>query len=361
MKKTFLYSKHSELGAKISDFAGFQMPISYTSVNKEHLHVRNSVGIFDVSHMGEIIVSGKNSTNLLQRICSNDISKLNPGMAQYNCITNFKGGIIDDLIVYQIDEDKYLLVVNASNIQKDYTWLLEQNKAFNATIIDESNNYSLLAIQGPKAIDYCQNFTDVDLNKMKSFSHSTSRFANCNDILLSKTGYTGSGGLEIYIPNKYLVDIWDSLFKLNKDEVLKPIGLAARDTLRIEMGYCLYGNDINENTSPIEAGLGWITKPETECIGSEIFKNQINNGIKKKLVGFKLKNRGIPRAGYKIYDSSDIEIGVTTSGTFSPVLKKGIGLGYVNFDSLGTSREIYIKIRDELIESEIIKPPFIEI
>jgi aminomethyltransferase len=361
MKKTFLYSKHSELGAKISDFAGFQMPISYTSVNKEHLHVRNGVGIFDVSHMGEIIVTGKNSTNLLQRICSNDISKLNPGMAQYNCITNFKGGIIDDLIVYQIEEDKYLLVVNASNIQKDYTWILEQNKAFNATISDESNNYSLLAIQGPKAIDYCQNFTDVDLNRMKSFSHSTSRFANCNDILLSKTGYTGSGGLEIYIPNKYLVDIWDSLFKLNKDEVLKPIGLAARDTLRIEMGYCLYGNDINENTSPIEAGLGWITKPETECIGSEIFKNQINNGIKKKLVGFKLKNRGIPRVDYKIYDSSNIEIGVTTSGTFSPVLKKGIGLGYVNFDSLGNSTDIYIKIRDEFIESEIIKPPFIEI
>jgi len=361
MKKTFLYSKHSELGAKISDFAGFQMPISYTSVNKEHLHVRNGVGVFDVSHMGEIIVTGKNSTNLLQRICSNDISKLNPGMAQYNCITNFKGGIIDDLIVYQIEEDKYLLVVNASNIQKDYTWILEQNKAFNATISDESNNYSLLAIQGPKAIDYCQNFTDVDLNRMKSFSHSTSRFANCNDILLSKTGYTGSGGLEIYIPNKYLVDIWDSLFKLNKDEVLKPIGLAARDTLRIEMGYCLYGNDINENTSPIEAGLGWITKPETECIGSEIFKNQINNGIKKKLVGFKLKNRGIPRVDYKIYDSSNIEIGVTTSGTFSPVLKKGIGLGYVNFDSLGNSTDIYIKIRDEFIESEIIKPPFIEI
>ena len=361
MKKTFLYSKHSELGAKISDFAGFQMPISYTSVNKEHLHVRNSVGIFDVSHMGEIIVSGKNSTNLLQRICSNDISKLNPGMAQYNCITNFKGGIIDDLIVYQIDEDKYLLVVNASNIQKDYNWLLEQNKAFNATIIDESNNYSLLAIQGPKAIDYCQNFTDVDLNRMKSFSHSTSRFANCNDILLSKTGYTGSGGLEIYIPNKYLVDIWGSLFKLNKNETLKPIGLAARDTLRIEMGYCLYGNDINENTSPIEAGLGWITKPETECIGSEIFKNQINNGIKKKLVGFKLKNRGIPRAGYKIFDSSDKEIGVTTSGTFSPVLKKGIGLGYINIKSLGTDKDLYIKIRDEFIESEIIKPPFIEI
>ena len=361
MKKTFLYSKHSELGAKISDFAGFQMPISYTSVNKEHLHVRNGVGIFDVSHMGEIIVTGKNSTNLLQRICSNDISKLNPGMAQYNCITNFKGGIIDDLIVYQIEEDKYLLVVNASNIQKDYTWILEQNKAFNATISDESNNYSLLAIQGPKAIDYCQNFTDVDLNRMKSFSHSTSRFANCNDIILSKTGYTGSGGLEIYIPNKYLVDIWDSLFKLNKDEVLKPIGLAARDTLRIEMGYCLYGNDINENTSPIEAGLGWITKPETECIGSEIFKNQINNGVKKKLVGFKLKNRGIPRAGYKIYDSSDNEIGVTTSGTFSPVLKKGIGLGYINIKSLGNDKEIYIKIRDEFIKSEIVKPPFIEI
>ena len=361
MKKTLLYNKHSQLGAKISGFAGFQMPISYTSVNKEHLHVRDSIGIFDVSHMGEIFISGKNSENLLQRICSNDISKLNPGMAQYNCITNFEGGIIDDLIVYKIVLDKYLLVVNASNIQKDYAWIMDQNKSFNATISNESSKYSLLAIQGPNAIDYCQNFTDIDLNAMKSFSHSTSKFANCNDILLSKTGYTGSGGLEIYIPNKYVVDIWDSLFELNKNETLKPIGLAARDTLRIEMGYCLYGNDINENTSPIEAGLGWITKPETECIGSDIFEKQIHNGIKKKLVGFKLKNRGIPRAGYKIYDSSNKEIGVTTSGTFSPVLKKGIGLGYVNFDSSGTSTDIYIKIRDEFIESEIIKPPFIEI
>ena len=361
MKKTLLYNKHSQLGAKISDFAGFQMPISYSSVNKEHLHVRNSIGIFDVSHMGEIFISGKNSENLLQRICSNDISKLNPGMAQYNCITNFEGGIIDDLIVYKIELDKYLLVVNASNIQKDYNWILTQNNKFNATISDESNNYSLLAIQGPNAIDYCQNLTDFDLNAMKNFSHSTSTFANCNDILLSKTGYTGSGGLEIYIPNKYVVDIWDSLFKLNKNETLKPIGLAARDTLRIEMGYCLYGNDINDNTSPIEAGLGWITKPETECIGYEIFNNQINNGIKKKLVGFKLKNRGIPRAGYKIYDSIDKEIGITTSGTFSPILKKGIGLGYINFESLGTGKDINIKIRDEFIELEIIKPPFIEI
>ncbi|MFL2628875.1 MAG: glycine cleavage system aminomethyltransferase GcvT [Candidatus Marisimplicoccus sp.] len=361
MKKTLLYNKHSQLGAKISDFAGFQMPISYSSVNKEHLHVRNSIGIFDVSHMGEIFISGKNSENLLQRICSNDISKLNPGMAQYNCITNFEGGIIDDLIVYKIELDKYLLVVNASNIQKDYNWILTQNNKFNAAISDESNNYSLLAIQGPNAIDYCQNFTDFDLNAMKNFSHSISTFANCNDILLSKTGYTGSGGLEIYIPNKYVVDIWDSLFKLNKNETLKPIGLAARDTLRIEMGYCLYGNDINDNTSPIEAGLGWITKPETECIGYEIFNNQINNGIKKKLVGFKLKNRGIPRAGYKIYDSIDKEIGITTSGTFSPILKKGIGLGYINFKSLETGKDIHIKIRDEFIELEIIKPPFIEI
>ena len=361
MKKTLLYNKHSQLGAKISDFAGFQMPISYSSVNKEHLHVRNSIGIFDVSHMGEIFISGKNSENLLQRICSNDISKLNPGMAQYNCITNFEGGIIDDLIVYKIELDKYLLVVNASNIQKDYNWILTQNNKFNSAISDESNNYSLLAIQGPNAIDYCQNFTDVDLNAMKNFSHSTSTFANCNNVLLSKTGYTGSGGLEIYIPNKYVVDIWDSLFKLNKNETLKPIGLAARDTLRIEMGYCLYGNDINDNTSPIEAGLGWITKPETECIGYEIFNNQINNGIKKKLVGFKLKNRGIPRAGYKIYDSIDKEIGITTSGTFSPILKKGIGLGYINFKSLETGKDIHIKIRDEFIELEIIKPPFIEI
>ena len=306
MKKTFLFNKHSQLGAKISDFAGFQMPISYSSVNNEHLHVRNSAGIFDVSHMGEILISGKNSTKLLQRICSNDISKLDPGMAQYNCITNFEGGIIDDLIVYQ-------------------------------------------------------NFTDVDLKEIKNYSHVTSKFNNCNDILLSKTGYTGSGGLEIYIPNKDVVNIWDSLFKFNKNETLMPIGLAARDTLRIEMGYCLYGNDINDNTSPIEAGLGWITKPETECIGFEIFKNQINNGTKKKLVGFKLKNRGIPRVGYKIYNSSHKEIGVTTSGTFSPVLKKGIGLGYINIESLGTDKDIYIKIRDEFIESVIVKPPFIEI
>ena len=361
MKKTFLFNKHSQLGAKISDFAGFQMPISYSSVNKEHLHVRNSAGIFDVSHMGEILISGKNSTKLLQRICSNNISKLDPGMAQYNCITNFEGGIIDDLIVYKIELDKYLLVVNASNIQKDYTWILEQNKAFNATISDESNNYSLLAIQGPKAIDYCQNFTDVDLKEINNYSHVTSKFNDCNDILLSKTGYTGSGGLEIYIPNKDVVNIWDSLFKFNNNETLKPVGLAARDTLRIEMGYCLYGNDINDNTSPIEAGLGWITKPETECIGFEIFKNQINNGTKKKLVGFKLKNRGIPRVGYKIYNSSHKEIGVTTSGTFSPVLKKGIGLGYINIKSLGTDKDIYIKIRDEFIKSEIVKPPFIEI
>ncbi len=361
MKQTLLFNKHSQLGAKISDFAGFQMPISYSSVNKEHLHVRESLGIFDVSHMGEIFIYGKNSENLLQRICSNDISKLIPGMAQYNCMTNFKGGIIDDLIVYKIEIDKYMLVVNASNIQKDYEWVLSQNKEFNATIIDESNNYSLLAIQGPKAIDYCQNFTNVDLNSMKNFSHSISTFANCNNILLSKTGYTGSGGLEIYIPNECVVDIWDHLFKFNKNETLMPIGLAARDTLRIEMGYCLYGNEINENISPIEAGLNWITKPETECIGSEIFKKQINNGVKKKLVGFKLKNRGIPRSGYKIYDSRDKEIGITTSGTFSPVLKIGIGLGYINFESLGTVKDIHIKIRDEFIELEIIKPPFIEI
>ncbi len=361
MKQTLLHSKHSQLGAKISDFAGFQMPISYSSVTKEHLHVRESVGIFDVSHMGEIFISGKRSKNLLQRICSNDISNLIPGMAQYNCMTNFKGGIIDDLIVYKIEIDKYMLVVNASNIQKDYEWVLSQNKEFNATITDESNNYSLLAIQGPKAIDYCQNFTNVDLNSMKNFSHSISKFANFNNIILSKTGYTGSGGLEIYIPNEYVVDIWDRLFKFNKNETLMPIGLAARDTLRIEMGYCLYGNEINESTSPIEAGLSWITKPETKCIGFEIFKKQINNGVKKKLVGFKLKNRGIPRSGYKIYDSRDKEIGVTTSGTFSPVLKKGIGLGYVSSLSLNNDTNIYVKIRNESIESEIIKPPFIEI
>ena len=343
------------------NFYEFEMPLYYDSISNEHRKVRLDCGLFDISHMGEFFVFGKNSFELLQKICSNDISKLSVGKAQYNYLPNFEGGIIDDLIVYQIEIDKYMLIVNASNIEKDFNWILTQNKDFNATIIDESNNYSLLAIQGPKAIDYCQNFTNVDLNSMKNFSHSISTFANCNNILLSKTGYTGSGGLEIYIPNEYVVDIWDYLFEFNKNETLMPIGLAARDTLRIEMGYCLYGNEINENTSPIEAGLSWITKPETECIGSDVFKKQINNGVKKKLVGFKLKRRGIPRSGYKIYDSRDKEIGITTSGTFSPVLKIGIGLGYINFESLGTVKDIHIKIRDEFIELEIIKPPFIEI
>ena len=357
MEQTLLYNKHSQLGAKISDFAGFEMPISYSSVNKEHLHVRESLGIFDVSHMGEIFISGKNSENLLQRICSNDISKLIPGMAQYNCMTNFKGGIIDDLIVYKIEIDKYMLVVNASNIQKDYEWVLSQNKEFNATIIDDSNNYSLLAIQGPKAIDYCQNFTNVDLNSMKNFSHSISTFANCNNILLSKTGYTGSGGYEIYIPNKKALKIWDTLFSNHKYD-LRPIGLAARDTLRIEMGYCLYGKDINEDISPIEANLRWITKTETKFIGSDKIEEQIKSGIRKKLIGFKLIQKSIPRNGYEIYNLEKELIGSVTSGTFSPILKIGIGLAYVDVNYLDTEN-IYVKIRDKFIKATIVNTPFI--
>ncbi len=254
MKKTILFDRHKELNAKIVEFAGYMMPISYTSVNEEHIHVRNSLGIFDVSHMGEFEISGINSTEFIQRLCSNDISKIEVGRAQYNCIINESGGIIDDLIVYRLETKKYLLVVNASNILKDWQWIVDKNKKFNCSITNLSDDISLLAIQGPQAELFCQNFSSDSLLELKNYSFIIGEFAGCEDIIISKTGYTGSGGYEIYIPNNKALKIWDALFS-NKEYDLKPIGLAARDTLRIEMGYCLYGNDINEKTSPLEANL----------------------------------------------------------------------------------------------------------
>ena len=357
MKKTVLFDRHEKLNAKIVDFAGFLMPVSYSSVNEEHLHVRNNVGVFDVSHMGEIEISGSNSFNLVQYLCSNDISKLKIGKAQYNCLTNDNGGIIDDLIVYRVESEKYLLIVNASNILKDWEWINKQNIKFNSLIVNLSDKLSLLAVQGPKAQALCQKFTSEDLSLLPNYSFIISSFAGIENIIISKTGYTGSGGFELYIPNKNAIDIWDALFNC-KGFDLKPIGLAARDTLRIEMGYCLYGNDIDEETSPEEANLRWITKVDTSFIGHEIIDKQIKKGSKRKLIGFKLIEKSIPRSGYEVFDINSKLIGKVTSGTFSPVLKKGIGLAYL--DSVNIKDDlIYIKIRNNLSKGEIVKTPFI--
>ena len=357
MKKTVLFDRHEKLNAKIVDFAGFLMPVSYSSVNEEHLHVRNNVGVFDVSHMGEIEISGSNSFNLVQYLCSNDISKLKIGKAQYNCLTNDKGGIIDDLIVYRVESEKYLLIVNASNILKDWEWINKQNIKFNSLIVNLSDKLSLLAVQGPKAQALCQKFTSEDLSLLPNYSFIISSFAGIENIIISKTGYTGSGGFELYIPNKNAIDIWDALFNC-KGFDLKPIGLAARDTLRIEMGYCLYGNDIDEETSPEEANLRWITKVDTSFIGHEIIDKQIKKGSKRKLIGFKLIEKSIPRSGYEVFDINSKLIGKVTSGTFSPVLRKGIGLAYL--DSVNIKDDlIYIKIRNNLSKAEIVKTPFI--
>ena len=356
MKKTVLLDKHIKLGAKIVDFAGFKMPISYSSVTDEHNHVRENVGVFDVSHMGEFEISGKNSTQFIQFICSNNITKLKPGKAQYNCLVNDNGGIIDDLIVYKIDEEKYLLVVNASNIEKNLNWIINHNTKYNCSINNISDRTSLIAVQGPKADQLCESFTKEDLKSLSNYSFILGTFAGIDNIIISKTGYTGSGGFELYITNDHVEHIWNKLLSVEDFDV-KPIGLAARDTLRLEMGYCLYGNDINELVTPIEANLGWITKVETNFIGSESIKKQIENGIKKKLVGFIINDKGIPRKGYEIFDKSKKLIGEVTSGTFSPVLKKGIGLAYIeNNISL---KEIYLKIRDNLIELEVVQTPFI--
>ena len=356
MKNTVLLDKHIKLGAKIIDFAGFKMPISYSSVTEEHNHVRENVGVFDVSHMGEFEISGKNSDRFIQFICSNDIMKLKPGKAQYNCLLNHSGGIIDDLIVYKIEKEKFLLVVNASNIDKDFNWIKSLNKEYNCSINKISDKTSLIAVQGPNANLLCERFTKEDLESLSNYSFVLGTFAGIDNVIISKTGYTGSGGFELYVSNDNVGHIWDELFSVENLKV-KPIGLGARDTLRLEMGYCLYGNDINESVTPIEANLGWITKVETNFIGSKSIKEQIENGIKKELVGFIINDKGIPRKGYEIFDKSENLIGEVTSGTFSPVLKKGIGLAYIENNI--SSKEIYLKIRNNLIKLEVVKTPFI--
>ena len=357
MKEIALAEKHRELNAKMVPFAGFNMPVSYEGVNIEHQNVRENVGVFDVSHMGEFLISGENALELIQKISSNDASKLVDGKAQYSCMPNHKGGIVDDLIIYRIDAEKYLLVVNASNIEKDWNWIAQHN-SMDATMRDMSDEMSLLAIQGPKAAEAMQSLTEIDLANMKFYTFEVDTFAGVDKVIVSATGYTGSGGFEIYFKNEDAEQIWDAVMEAGKEFGIKPIGLAARDTLRLEMGYCLYGNDIDETTSPIEAGLGWITKFNKEFVNSEELKKQKENGPSRKLIAFELDERGIPRQGYDIVDENGKKIGEVTSGTMSPSLEKGIGLGYVPTEVAGVGNKIHIQIRKKAVPATQVKLPF---
>jgi aminomethyltransferase len=357
MKNTALSSTHIALNAKMVPFAGYNMPVSYEGVNAEHETVRKGVGVFDVSHMGEFLITGEHALELIQKISSNDASKLVDGKAQYSCMPNNNGGIVDDLIIYRFNEEKYLLVVNASNIEKDWNWISQHN-TMNATMRDLSDEYSLLAIQGPKAAEAMQSLTDVDLSAIKFYTFEVAPFAGVENVIISATGYTGSGGFEIYCKNEDAQKIWDKVFEAGADFGIKPIGLAARDTLRLEMGFCLYGNDIDDTTSPIEAGLGWITKFTKDFVNSEALKEQKEQGPKRKLVGFELDERGIPRQGYDIVDDNGKVIGVVTSGTMSPSLEKGIGLGYVPTEVAAPGSKINIQVRKKALPATVVKLPF---
>ncbi|MDP4208926.1 MAG: glycine cleavage system aminomethyltransferase GcvT [Bacteroidota bacterium] len=359
MKRTVFYDVHKALGARIVPFAGFEMPVEYSGVTDEHLTVREGVGVFDVSHMGEFWVKGPNALDLIQKVTTNDVSKLKVGKAQYSCFPNGKGGIVDDLLVYKYEEEKYMLVVNASNIDKDWEWINSQNTV-DAELENASDNISQLAIQGPLAIDVLQKLTKVDLSRIPYYEFTTGTFAGVENVIISATGYTGAGGFELYFYNNNGQKIWDAIFEAGKELGIKPIGLAARDTLRLEMGFCLYGNDIDDTTSPIEAGLGWITKfvDGKDFIDREILYKQFSKGVERKLVGFELVDKGIPRHGYTIVDGKGAEIGVVTSGTMSPCLKKGIGMGYVKYEYSAIDTEIFISIRNKNIKAKIVKFPF---
>ncbi|WP_053977711.1 glycine cleavage system aminomethyltransferase GcvT [Mangrovimonas xylaniphaga] len=357
MKNTALTATHEALGAKMVPFAGFNMPVQYEGVNIEHETVRKAVGVFDVSHMGEFLIEGPHALELIQKVSSNDASKLAIGKAQYSCMPNDDGGIVDDLIIYQLKEETYLLVVNASNIEKDWNWISSKNDV-GAEMRNLSDNYSLLAIQGPKAVEAMQSLTSHDLSEIKFYNFVVGDFAGVENIIISATGYTGSGGFEIYCKNDEVQQVWDKVFEAGADYGIKPIGLAARDTLRLEMGYCLYGNDINDTTSPLEAGLGWITKFTKDFTNSEALKQQKEEGVQRKLVAFELDERGIPRQGYDIVDTEGNVIGQVTSGTMSPSLGKGIGLGYVPTALAGVDNKIHIQIRKNAIPATVVKLPF---
>ncbi|WP_291783992.1 glycine cleavage system aminomethyltransferase GcvT [Cecembia sp.] len=357
IKKIQLHELHVALGAKMTPFAGYDMPVRYSSDMEEHHTVRNGVGVFDVSHMGEFMVTGPAALELIQKVSSNDASKLVSGQAQYSCLTNEKGGIVDDLIVYKFDNEKYMLVVNASNIEKDWDWI-NQHNTMKADLKNISDSISLFAVQGPKAIEAVQSLTPLNLNDIKFYHFAVEEFAGIKDVIISGTGYTGAGGFEIYVRNEDAEKVWKAIFEAGKDYAIKPIGLGARDTLRVEMGYCLYGNDINDDTSPIEAGLGWITKFNKEFINSENLKKQKEVGVERKLVGFKMEEKGIPRAHYPIVNMAGETIGEVTSGTLSPSLGIGVGLGYVKTAYSIPGSEIKISVRNKNIKAIVSKPPF---
>jgi aminomethyltransferase len=358
MKKTALTSTHIDLGAKMVEFAEYYMPLQYEGLGIEHETVRNDVGVFDVSHMGEFLISGPNALDLIQKVSSNDATKLIVGKAQYSCLPNDQGGIVDDLIIYKIKEEQYLLVVNASNMQKDWDWISKHN-TMGAEMKDLSMDYSLLAIQGPKAVEAMQSLTSVDLAAIAFYNFEVADFAGVEHVIISATGYTGSGGFEIYCKNSEAKQIWDKVFEAGAEFGIKPIGLAARDTLRLEKGYCLYGNDINDSTSPLEAGLGWVTKFTKDFVNSDNLKAQKEAGVTRKLVGFEMLERGIPRHDYPIVNADGKEIGIVTSGTMSPSLNKGIGMGYVAKELSTPDSEIYIQVRKKQLKAKVVKMPFL--
>lgn len=365
MKTTAFHEKHIALGAKMVEFAGYHMPIQYTGIKQEHATVREKVGVFDVSHMGEFIVRGKEALNLVQKVTSNDASKLTVGKVQYSCFPNANGGIVDDLLVYRLPENMcsegeqaFMLVVNGANIEKDWNWVNEQNE-FDTRLINISDQTALMAVQGPKAVEALQPLTDIDLSAIKYYTFEKGTFAGIDNVLISATGYTGSGGFEVYVNNEDAPKVWDAIFEAGQPQGIEPIGLGARDTLRLEMGFCLYGNDIDDTTSPLEAGLGWITKLQKgDFVASDFLKEQKTAGITRRLVGFEMVARGIPRKDYKIVDANGNEIGVVTSGTQSPSLDKGIGMGYVQKDFSKSGTEIYIPIRKKIVKAQVVKLPF---
>lgn len=362
IKKTALNAVHHDLGGKMTPFAGYEMPVQYAGVNHEHETVRNAVGIFDVSHMGEILVQGKDALALIQKISSNDAATLFPGKVQYSCMPNHTGGIVDDLLIYMISKDDYLLVVNASNIQKDWDWISAIALDYlNVTLTNISDTISLLAVQGPMAAKSLQKLTSINLTDMKYYTFEIGEFAVIPNTIISATGYTGAGGFEIYVQNKYAKLLWDAIFEAGKEFNIEPIGLAARDTLRLEMGYCLYGSDINDTTSPLEAGLGWITKFTKKFVQSDLLKIQKENGVTRKLVGFEMIDKGIPRHDYEIWDENQKIIGIVTSGTMSPTLKKAIGMGYVPLEKSNPGSEFFINIRNKPIKATVVQTPFVQI
>lgn len=357
MKNTALTHIHAALGAKMVPFAGYNMPVQYEGVNSEHETVRNGVGVFDVSHMGEFLLKGPNALELIQKVCTNDASVLFDGKAQYSCMPNGKGGIIDDLIIYRINEETYFIVVNASNIEKDWNWISEHNN-LGVEMQNLSDQYSLLAIQGPKAAQAMQSLTNIDLSNMTYYTFQYGTFAGIENVMVSATGYTGSGGFEVYVKNEDALRLWNAVFEAGESFGIKPIGLAARDTLRLEMGFCLYGNDIDDSTSPLEAGLGWITKFSKSFIDDTYLRNQKEAGLTRKLVAFEMVDRGIPRHDYPILDAQGNVIGKVTSGTMSPSMKIGIGLGYVKTEFAALDSEIFISIREKGIAAKVVKLPF---